>query len=41
MLTIGRTLMGDPEIILLDEPTEGLAPLIAQDVFKSEDPKRP
>lgn len=33
MLTIGRTLMGDPEIILLDEPTEGLAPLIAQDVF--------
>ncbi|RPJ10932.1 MAG: ABC transporter ATP-binding protein, partial [Deltaproteobacteria bacterium] len=34
MLTIARTLMGDPEIILLDEPTEGLAPLIAQDVFK-------
>jgi branched-chain amino acid transport system ATP-binding protein len=33
MLTIARTLMGDPEIILLDEPTEGLAPLIAQDVF--------
>jgi len=34
MLTIGRTLMGDPDIILLDEPTEGLAPLIAQDVLK-------
>ncbi|MGA2958017.1 MAG: ABC transporter ATP-binding protein [Thermodesulfobacteriota bacterium] len=33
MLTIGRTLMGDPDILLLDEPTEGLAPLIAQDVF--------
>jgi len=33
MLTIGRTLMGDPDLILLDEPTEGLAPLIAQDVF--------
>jgi branched-chain amino acid transport system ATP-binding protein len=33
MLTIARTLMGDPEIVLLDEPTEGLAPLIAQDVF--------
>ena len=41
MLTIARTLMGDPEIVLLDEPTEGLAPLIAQDVFKSEGPKRP
>jgi len=30
MLTVGRTLMGDPESILLDEPTAGLAPLIAQ-----------
>ncbi len=28
MLTIGRTLMGNPEILLVDEPTEGLAPLI-------------
>lgn len=33
MLTIARTLMGDPDIILLDEPTEGLAPLIVKDVF--------
>jgi branched-chain amino acid transport system ATP-binding protein len=33
MLTIARTLMGDPEVVLLDEPTEGLAPLIALDVF--------
>ena len=30
MLTIGRTLMGAPELILLDEPTAGLAPLIVQ-----------
>jgi len=30
MLTVGRTLMGNPESILLDEPTSGLAPLIAQ-----------
>lgn len=30
MLTVGRTLMGNPELILLDEPTAGLAPLIAQ-----------
>jgi branched-chain amino acid transport system ATP-binding protein len=28
MLTIGRTLMGNPELMLLDEPTEGLAPVI-------------
>lgn len=28
MLTIGRTLMGNPELLLLDEPTEGLAPLV-------------
>ena len=28
MLTIGRTLMGNPEIVLVDEPTEGLAPMI-------------
>jgi branched-chain amino acid transport system ATP-binding protein len=28
MLTMGRTLMGNPELILIDEPTEGLAPKI-------------
>jgi branched-chain amino acid transport system ATP-binding protein len=28
MLTIARTLMGNPEMILLDEPSEGLAPLV-------------
>ena len=32
MLTMCRTLMGDPEIIMIDEPTEGLAPKIVQQV---------
>ena len=32
MLAICRTLMGDPELIMIDEPTEGLAPLIVQQV---------
>jgi branched-chain amino acid transport system ATP-binding protein len=30
MLTLCRTLMGDPDLILIDEPTEGLAPAIVQ-----------
>ena len=32
MLTIGRALMSAPELLLLDEPTEGLAPLIVRDL---------
>jgi len=34
MLTIGRTLMGNPELLLVDEPTEGLGPLMAKEVSK-------
>ena len=30
MLTLCRTLMGDPDLIMIDEPTEGLAPMIVQ-----------
>lgn len=32
MLTICRTLMGDPSLIMIDEPTEGLAPKIVEQV---------
>ena len=34
MLTVARTLMGNPDLILVDEPTEGLAPLIVKEVLE-------
>ncbi len=33
MLTIGRALMTNPDLILIDEATEGLAPLVAKDIW--------
>jgi branched-chain amino acid transport system ATP-binding protein len=35
MLTIARTLMGNPSMVLLDEPSEGLAPKIVEDMAKA------
>lgn len=32
MLTVGRTLMGNPDLLLLDEPVEGVAPLVVRDL---------
>jgi branched-chain amino acid transport system ATP-binding protein len=34
MLTVARTLMGNPRLILVDEPTEGLSPLLVKDVLE-------
>jgi branched-chain amino acid transport system ATP-binding protein len=35
MLTIARTLMGNPRLVLLDEPSEGLAPVIVQQLAET------
>ena len=35
MLTVARTLMGNPRAILLDEPSEGLAPVIVEQMARA------
>ncbi len=37
MLTVARTLLGRPKVLLLDEPLEGLAPIICQELMKTFD----
>lgn len=33
MLAIGRSLMGNPDLVLMDEPSMGLAPIVVEEVF--------
>jgi branched-chain amino acid transport system ATP-binding protein len=35
MLVLGRAMMSDPQLLCLDEPSLGLAPLVVQDIFKT------
>jgi len=34
MLALARTMMGDPQLAIIDEPTEGLAPLIVEQIAR-------
>ena len=34
MLAMGRVLVGNPKLLLIDEPTEGLAPMIVTEIFR-------
>ena len=34
MLAIGRSLMANPDLIIMDEPSEGLAPLVVREIFR-------
>ena len=34
MLAVGRALMGRPKLLMMDEPSLGLAPIVVQDIFE-------
>ena len=34
MLAMGRVLVGNPKLLLIDEPTEGLAPMVVAEIFR-------
>ena len=40
LLQLASSLMGDPRMVLLDEPAAGVAPRLAQDIFKSIETRR-
>jgi branched-chain amino acid transport system ATP-binding protein len=40
MLAISRNLMSNPELLMLDEPSQGLSPLVALEVFKTSEKLR-
>ena len=41
MLAMGRALMCKPKMLLLDEPSMGLSPLLVKEIFRDHPPSQP